>query len=187
MSVLKNEQGDQRNYGNSDSISNQDMMINRMQWMSRFYERLVLLRTIDPFNGNHMYPPSFSYKNPEDSCQQLRRKFLDCLAYVCDYDMGGDTVTAIALEDTPEELVYWLAANRYPGPKVLKFLTEILTDLRDLRDEGSSGNRTERERWIAKKCIEFGKKRVKGYQSLLSTQLNHCLEALSKKQGENGI
>ena len=39
---------------------------------------------------------------------ELKRNFLNQLAYVCDYIKGGDTVTAIALEAQPPLVTFWM-------------------------------------------------------------------------------
>jgi len=57
--------------------------------------------------------------------KSLRNKFLDELAYICDYSPSGDTVAAIAIEDEPQ-LTYWIAANASQGSKVKPFLSDIL-------------------------------------------------------------
>ncbi|KFZ25279.1 hypothetical protein V502_00239 [Pseudogymnoascus sp. VKM F-4520 (FW-2644)] len=43
--------------------------------------------------------------------RELRRTFLDQLAYVCDNIKGGDTVAAIALEAQPSGVTFWAASN----------------------------------------------------------------------------
>jgi hypothetical protein len=34
-----------------------------------------------------------------------RRTFLSELAYMCDYDKGGETITALGLQHTPKKLI----------------------------------------------------------------------------------
>lgn len=71
----------------------------------RFYEPLVLLFTLGRTRAD---------RTPEDprmdmtslSIRDARRKFLKALAYAYDYEKGGDTVTAIGLEQTPEANVF---------------------------------------------------------------------------------
>src|SRR5947207_9224995 len=77
--------------------------------LHRFYEPLVLLRVLDPTRGvqNTNRGPDSTF----DTLQDLRRKFLDQLSWTCDYKHGGDTVSAIAAEETPQGTRFWLAAN----------------------------------------------------------------------------
>ena len=69
---------------------------------SRFYEPLVLLHVLDR-TGELRISRCPSEDRVTDNLQlrELRRTFLDQLAYVCDHVKGGDTVTAMALEAQP--------------------------------------------------------------------------------------
>src|SRR4051812_26128710 len=69
--------------------------------LSRLYEPLVLVYALGPVRGNH------TLKRRDKSLQGIRRQFRDDLAFLCEYDKGGDACTAIGIEDRPEGLVYW--------------------------------------------------------------------------------
>ena len=84
--------------------------------LSRFYEPLVLLRTLGQTRGQHS-----SLSSSSGTETSARRQFLNDLAFICDYEKGGDTVTAIAVQHLPEHAVFWLAANTNHAVKVLKF------------------------------------------------------------------
>ena len=95
----------------------------RERQLSRFYEPLVLLYTLGSTRGEHTaaaLPPD------ENICElplkELRRRFLNELAYVCDYNKGGDTVTAIGLESTPQRYVFWVGANTSPQKRIVPFV-----------------------------------------------------------------
>lgn len=54
--------------------------------------------------------------------RELRRTFLDQLAYVCHNIMGGDTDTAIALEAQPLGVTFWAASNNNVPARMISFL-----------------------------------------------------------------
>lgn len=153
--------------------------------LKRFYEPLVLLHLLDPYNGEQICSPGYDDEDSQVSDQELRRKVLKQLAYMCDYETGGKTVTAIALEESREsgEKVYWLAANRTPREKVVQFLNDILNDLRGL----SSASAEEKQREITKKCVQFGMRRIKGYLDRFWTQLDKCIKCLEVQRYGRGI
>lgn len=158
----------------------------------RFYESLVLLHTLDPYNGDRI--PSSGFIDEEglgDSDTDLRRRFVTYLAYVCDYDTGGDTTTAIAPQETNQKIVYWIAANRNPSlsktPSVSDFVKAILRDLRYLsNNNGTSDVKAEKQRELASRCVEFGYQRINGYLNRLRTQLDICLKALDRRHSVRG-
>lgn len=152
--------------------------------LKRFYEPLVLLHFLDPNYGEPIASSNLIQEESGDSQQALRRNFLKYLAYVCDYDTGGETVTALALEQAPKNIVYWLAANRDPRNKVIEFLRKILSDLRDLPRELTSHERRDKQQKFEETCVEFAIKRVKGYISRLQTQVGLCLKSLPKHPGK---
>src|ERR1700761_7222066 len=84
--------------------------------LSRFYEPLILLFTLGSTRGEHRCDttPERLYAS-ELSIKDLRRRFLSELAYICDYDKGGETVAAIGLQSTPQCYVFWVAANSCPA------------------------------------------------------------------------
>jgi hypothetical protein len=49
---------------------------------------------------------------------------------MCDYDKGGDTVTAIGLELTPQRFIFWVASNSCLKGKIVSFLELLLVALR---------------------------------------------------------
>jgi hypothetical protein len=75
--------------------------------LSRFYKPLVLLYTLERTRGERTCP---TMPPCEDLAHlpltDLRRMFLDALAYMCDYDEGGESVTALGLEFTPERCIF---------------------------------------------------------------------------------
>jgi len=63
----------------------------------RFYETLVFLDVLESVRGPHNQPP----KDSNNSRIELQRSFIRAIAIVCDFEKGGDTVTAAALQNTP--------------------------------------------------------------------------------------
>src|SRR3954453_12555270 len=80
--------------------------VNQKLW-HRFYEPLTLLSAYGKSQGKHVKSYETSSEGYLDSGNKtLRKKFLDELAYTCDYLPSGGTVAAIAIQDGPQ-LIYW--------------------------------------------------------------------------------
>jgi hypothetical protein len=100
----------------------------------RFYEPLLLLDALGAVRGGRIE----SGKIPDDSGSnhtQLRRSFVDAIAYICAYNKGPGFVTAAALEKTPQGIVVWLAANSNVEQRVVAFLENILESVRRVADQ----------------------------------------------------
>ncbi|OAT13011.1 hypothetical protein BDBG_08286 [Blastomyces gilchristii SLH14081] len=143
----------------------------RERLLRRFYEPLVLLHTLGSTRGIHTKPePSLPLDS--SSVRDCRRGFLNELAYVCDYDKGGDTVTAIGLESTPQGSTFWVASNTSPAAKVIPFLKVLLQTLERIANVNAPSQGDKED--IAKLCIYFGSKRIKKYRSIFSRELEGC-------------
>src|SRR5277367_545111 len=122
----------------------------------RFYEPLVLLYVLDRTQGDHI-----SRQDPERlpsgdiSLQELQRRFLDALSYVCDFDKGGDTTTAIAAAPAP--LTYYVASNEDPVEETVPFLRSLLMRLGGLYNLDPQ-RLSESENSILKYCVNFSEK-----------------------------
>jgi OTT_1508-like deaminase len=152
--------------------------------LSRFYEPLVLLHVLDR-NGEQRVPRSHQ-EDFSTSAQELRRNFLEQLAYICDFVKGGDSVTAVALEAHPSSVIYWIASNSEPSEVVVSHLHEILCLLSNLSSSSESFRRTLEER-VATKCVQFSAKRVEAYQTLIRRPLEACIKALSVSSENEGV
>lgn len=143
----------------------------RERLLRRFYEPLVLLHTLGSTRGGHTNRLPVS---PSDSSlvQDCRRSFLNELAYVCDYEKGGDTVTAIGLESTPQGCTFWVASNTSPTAKIIPFLKLLLQTLERIANSKAPEQGDKED--IAKLCISFGSRRIKKYRSLFSRELAGC-------------
>jgi hypothetical protein len=153
--------------------------------LSRFYEPLVLLYTLGSTRGEHTCAVLSAQENISQlPLQELRRRFLCELAYICDFDKGGDTVTAIGLESNPQKCVLWVASNSCPRKKIVPFLESLLAKLRDtsaaaapITPEGANN--------IAMECIGFATPRIKKYRSLLNPLLRKCQAYLARTERDD--
>ncbi|KAK8216417.1 hypothetical protein IWZ01DRAFT_480353 [Phyllosticta capitalensis] len=159
-------------------------MDSRDSLCSRFYEPLVLLHALGRTRGEHV-SQSLDARLADLSEGQLRRLFLNHLAYICDYDKGGETVTAVALEDRPQGPRYWLSANEGPREKVKLFVEALLQTLRELARNPDDITEEDLES-VARDCISLGRHRIKKYWPLLVTQRRRCLKTLSKNDFHEG-
>jgi hypothetical protein len=155
---------------------------------SRFYEPLVLLHVLDRSDQQRVSRcPSEDPLTPQLQLRELRRTFLDQLAYVCDYVKGGDTVTAIALEAQPSGVTFWVASNIEPSARTISFLRGILCTLQGLATSPSEDLKTVVEDEITRSCIAFNLKRVKAYQILMQKPLQQCLTSLRSSEKTEGV
>ncbi|KAL9109303.1 MAG: hypothetical protein Q9227_006058 [Pyrenula ochraceoflavens] len=157
--------------------------------LHRFYEPLVLLHTLNPTRGDQI--PRDANKNDNNGdLKTLRRSFLDDLSYFCDYEKGGETVTAIALESQPQGNVFWVASNANAKSKMLNFLREVMCDLQrftnapNLNEGGAQLVNS-----LARKAIKFGQQRIKKYFSLLLQKqtLPRCLKFLEQNHSYENV
>jgi hypothetical protein len=137
--------------------------------LHRFYEPLGLLSALGKARGEHTHKTLPSFEQADSlTAQQLRRQFLDELAFLCDYKKGGNSCTAIALGQTPQHWVFWVAANKCPERSIVPFLTELLKILEGAHREGDDqfliGD-------IFRTSVTFARKRIKTYARYLLSDL----------------
>jgi hypothetical protein len=147
----------------------------RNKVLHRFYEPLVLLHVLDRIQGDHV-PRQREDSSPPDhaSRTELRRRFLESLAYACNYEKGGDTMTAIFVSSAP--LIYHIATNKplKETNKVVPFLDCLLKQLRTV-----SHSSVREEHQILEKYVAFSEKRISTYWQFLQNSLKKCREATS--------
>lgn len=147
--------------------------VNRKLW-NRFYEPLILLLAYGKSQGEHVKLNDASSEGDlGGSNNALCKKFLDELAYMCDYSPSGDTVAAIAIQDGPQP-TYWVAANASQGSKVKPFLSNILQLLAQVY-EASEEHVVKLERQISDCAILFSAQRLQRYKSKLKRTVKDCL------------
>lgn len=141
----------------------------------RFYEPLTLLYVLDRTQGDHIKRAGTETSSLEEiSKQELRRRFLDSLSYMCDFKKGGDTVTAIAVASGP--LRYHMSCNKGPEDKVTKFVKSVLATLATVYSQ-SAQQRTETENDLLTKCSSFSEARLTAYWKILQSSLEKCWES----------
>lgn len=154
--------------------------------LKRFYEPLVLLHVLDPI-GEQRIPRAWEEADTVPMRRrELRRNFLNELAYVCDFMKGGDSVTAIALEEQPSVVTFWIASNSTVSKSTTSFLREILKTLQGLSPTQSQNSMTVTEVEISQRCIEFSIRRVKTYQNFMRKYLQKCLTILRDSEDPEG-
>src|ERR1700722_15222268 len=152
--------------------------------MMRFYEPLVLQWALGETRGPHIVcEPLGSSDASELDNGELRRLFVRSLAYLCAYEKGGATITAVALEKTPAGVVFWVAANELNEQKVDPFLRKTLEKLAGLDSPGSVAVA---EDMIFVDAVEFGKKRLEKYWQSLLDPLEKFLNVLGKSEQDGG-
>lgn len=140
----------------------------------RFYEALVVLKIIGNIPRHHGPPiqPSSVHR------------FLDNLAYLCDYTQSGRTTTAIGLEDTPGKGIFWVASNNPKNsPKSAAFLSDILHNVRRIVDSPIQEEGTLDEHLI-QRCIESAELRINLEAGILNRHLKKYMPLLEKSGGK---
>ena len=139
----------------------------------QFYESQLLLYVLGQVRGERRNRQNYHGELDQDDAE-LRRSFVDQLAYICDFKKGGPTVTALALQKTYQGIIFWLAANQTVKPEVRHFLREVLQLLRDI--EGSSKKAAETK--LLALVVYFNKDRLDFYWTRLQKSLPKCMERL---------
>ena len=151
--------------------------------LHRFYEPLVLLRILDPTRGKQA---SALMQSGASNLEETWHRFLDQLSWICDYEPGGDTVSSIAAQTTPDGPVFWLAANKDPALKALPHLLWVLEKLENSY-EISPLEIEELEDEITTRCIEFGKNKVRNYGRRLRSITNKVAESFEEGSQHLGL
>ncbi|KAI1813515.1 hypothetical protein GGS20DRAFT_586459 [Poronia punctata] len=135
----------------------------------RFYEPLILLFTLGPTRGPH----SSAGDKPH------LHRFLDNVAYICDFQKGGETTSAVAIENTPERFIFWLASNSPKQSRISRpFLITVLQDVRKIVESPHEQTRLKQELLI--KTVEYARARVKKELALLKAEMRSCEKFLTE-------
>jgi hypothetical protein len=145
----------------------------------QFYESQLLLYVLERVRGDHSKRQNYHGELDQDSTE-LRRSFVDKLAYICDFKKGGSTVTALALQKTYQGVTFWLAANETVKPKVIDFLRQIFKILKQAED---GVTKEDLERQLIARIVPFNEERLDYYWSALDKDLDLCVERLKLLQG----
>lgn len=151
--------------------------------LRRFYEPLVLLRVLDPTRGS--YRPDLITERGLDDPSKIWRNFLDKLCLLCDSKTGGDTVTAIAVQETLESPCFWVAANsnwRQRAHKQVSWLLRRLIEFYHSRPITTIDTESE----LAKVCIQFCTPRIKTYIKRLLQRLEKAVRSVKSPLSAQG-
>jgi hypothetical protein len=149
----------------------------------RFYGVLVLLEIIGKVQGDQLAGETVIDPNLGGvRSAEMRRTVIYHLCVMCDYDKGGDTVTAMAAEDLPEGPRYWLAVNG-PSGKIRGFLLEVLGML----ERGISIDRSDLERQLFEKFVAFHRRRISQYWLLLISHIKREIKRIVCAPDAEGI
>jgi hypothetical protein len=96
---------------------------------------------------------------------------------MCGYDKGGETVTAIGLQSTPQRHIFWVASNVGSKTKTIEFVRSILAQI---VDASTASKATQLAAELASQCIAFAAPRIKAYRSLLKPLLRRCTSYLAE-------
>lgn len=148
--------------------------------LCRFYEPLILLRALGQTRGTHTSAPQDA-----SPTQSKRRRLLRNLSYLCDYEKGGETISAIGLEENEQCFVFWVASNSTGSrDKIVQFLKSCLAEIqRIFKLENEQRNAAEMKFILT--CINFAVRRVKKEHSLLLRAVKKCEQYLDNTLAED--
>jgi hypothetical protein len=158
-------------YDRSSDITMVDLS---QKLLHRFYEPLGLLFALGTTRGEHTDKTLPPFEQADSlTAQQLKRQFLDELAFLCDHKKGGGSCTAIALGETPQHYVFWVAANKSPEKRIVPFLKKLLQILK-----GAHGERDDQLliEDIFRISVTFASERIKTYVRYLLSDLERLRE-----------
>jgi hypothetical protein len=121
----------------------------------QFHESQLLLYVLEKVRGEHKKRQNY-HGELDQGETELRRSFVDKLAYICDFKKGGSTVTALALQKTYQGVTFWIAANETVKLKVIEFLQKILQLLKNV----DSTSRETAETQLLALVVPFNKERL---------------------------
>ncbi|KIV94910.1 hypothetical protein PV10_02631 [Exophiala mesophila] len=154
--------------------------------LSRFYAPLTLLKVLDPCRGAQQ--PDLILDTSFNEQATLWRDFLDQLAYLCDFEKGGDTVTAIAVQRNAEYPIFWLATN-CPRPrtrtKARKHLSRVLGLLDEIHTTQKPVSDVEND--ILSRCLASSSQRIKVYSSLLMKAIREARRMLKQRTDSEAV
>lgn len=140
----------------------------------QFYESQLLLFVLEKIRGEHKKRQNYHGELDQDETE-LRRSFVDKLAYICDFKKGGSTVTALALQKTYQGIVFRIAANETVRPRVIEFLRKVLHLLKKIEAEAS---RKGTQAQLLALIVPFNQERLDYYWSALSKEIPLCIKRL---------
>lgn len=138
--------------------------------INRFYEPSVLLQILGQTRGGHTTNDSDDL-GPE---QKRRRMFLCNLSYVCDFEKGGKSCTAIGLEESQTCYKFWVASNTARS-KIVDFLKDALGRLKDVASHPPQDLEAKKTAFVDF-CLEFAKERIKKEVKCLHREIENIIK-----------
>lgn len=146
--------------------------------IKRFYEPLRVLHGLGQTRGKHTVVPRSA-----DPSDQSRRRLLENLAYLCDYEKGGSSTAALALEGQDTGYVIWIASNGASKlAKMQPFLESSIVNIRRV----IRGSPEFTEVQFVKQCIDFATDRIKKEQGFLERFIVGAIRSLSQPRSDAG-
>lgn len=133
------------------------------------YPRLLLLQLLSPFLGTHI-ERQFKQNDSKSSSDELRRSFLECISYLCDYEKGGATVTAAALQKLDYSNFLWLASNEGVKPNVEEFVLWVLERLKDITPDTQESIKRD----ILRRAVKLAAQRMEFYRTKMVEFSKRC-------------
>ncbi|KXH38778.1 hypothetical protein CNYM01_03512 [Colletotrichum nymphaeae SA-01] len=158
--------------------------------LNRFYEALILLSSLMQAcsrNGQQPNKAPSDVSEPGDNYRMTQECLMNKLAQLCDNRRGGDTVTAVAIIQLPDCLVYAFASNQR-SPKEIKEAETFLLDLFEYLSQTSASSSDFMEDATSKpassileKILAFNHERVQCYRIGLVQGLTKCIEDCDRR------
>jgi len=125
--------------------------------------------------------------------EQIFRGFVNRLALICQNEPSGNTVTAAAILQEPDKVLYVFASNARPKSKHRKLRESVWLILRLLSSwtqsgrSGQSGNEGLVLNLVLNLVLVLNHLRIRSYLSCLGEHLKDCIQALrnSEKGGKS--
>lgn len=141
--------------------------------LNRFYEPLHLLSMLNGDRGpGEVDLPSAPLSR---GFRMSWRRFLDDLSWLCDNRHGGETVSAVAAQDLPEGITFWVASKHEASFHHLQW---VLTNLKTAQDQTDAEASASALR-LAEHSILFSKDKVSNYRRYLRVALSRVEEIIS--------
>ncbi len=144
--------------------------------LRRFYESMLLLKLLDSVRDQRV-DRSIDSEHDALSSTEIRRVFVNKLAYLCDFKKEKNTSTAIALQNSSQSVVIHCAANDHVKPRVKDFIRETLKLLITVDDT----NHVKVEALIFKKAISLSRNRLRTYWKRANEMIRKCSKHLQCK------
>lgn len=143
--------------------------------IKRFYEVLVLLRVLGQVQGDKINRQTLGDADIHSmTAVEMRRMVMNHLCTMCDFLKGGDTVTAMAVENLPQGPRYWVAAHGQLK-KIVAFLSRVLGMLGSWT---SADDQLDLEGRLFDIFVEFHRPRIAKYLGVLRGSIENELNRI---------